>query len=87
MTYYILRDDIYIWLSQFSGPLATDTIVEQRPMLFADEGKVLTRNGEMVGKGIWTADFSGYEEVDEVEEEVIEEEQEFTEGIDNGREN
>ena len=55
-SYYVKRGEDYIWLSQGIEPLETDEIVEVRPMLVADEGKTLFRDGVEVGASVWLKD-------------------------------
>ena len=66
-SYYIKRGNDYIWLSQGIEPLETDEIVEVRPMLVADEGKTLVRDGMEIGGSLWLKDEDvpeNYEEID-----------------------
>ena len=66
-SYYIKRDEDYIWLSQGIEPLETDEIVEVRPMLVADEGKTLVRDGVEIGGSLWLKDgdvAENYQEID-----------------------
>lgn len=76
-TYYINRNGVNIWLGQGIQPKETDTVVEERDVFVADEGKVL-KDGEDLYKSIWTNDISRFKEIDEpiiIEEETMEEEE------------
>lgn len=70
-TYFIERNGFNIWLAQGIEPLETDTVIETRPMMLADEGKVLKDKDGNMFNAIWIKDNSKeYIEVDEpVEEE------------------
>lgn len=66
-SYYIKRDGDYIWLAQGIEPLETDEVVEVRPMLVADEGKMLIRDGVEIGSSLWLKDGDvpeNYQEID-----------------------
>jgi len=70
-TYYIKRDNTYLWTGTDFEILTTDKVIEKRPMLFADECKTLFKDGEEVGQAIWLKDCDtqdNYTEQDVVEE-------------------
>ena len=67
-SYYIKRNGIYIWLSVDSPVQDGDEVIEVRPMLIADEGKELWKDGINCGSSLWVKDTTGYEERD-IEEE------------------
>ena len=81
-SYYIERNGIDIWLKQGVEPEPTDTVLEVRQVLLADEGKVLVKDGQEVGMAIWLQNGDikeNYTEIDYVEppiEEPVEEEDE-----------
>ena len=75
-SYYIKRNNVYIWLSHLLEPDKNDEIIEVRKMLVADEGKTLVLNGEIIGGVVWLKNTteSMYEEIDEpLIEEIVEE--------------
>lgn len=54
-SYYIKRGDNYIWLRVGIEPDPTDEIIEERPILFAEDGYDLIRisDEENMGSGLW----------------------------------
>lgn len=75
-SYYIKRNGVYIWLNAGIPMQDGDELIEVRPMLIADEGKTLWKDGEEVGQCVWLRNGDvkeNYEERDippEPEEEV-----------------
>lgn len=69
-TYYVERDGNDAWLGRGVKPLETDTVIEERIMLYAEEGKVL-KKGDFMCSCIWLKDGDteeNWEEIDEPEE-------------------
>lgn len=65
-TYYVLRDGSYAWLGRGIEPLETDTEIEERVMLFADDGKMLQKD-DFVCSCVWLKDGDtedNWEEID-----------------------
>lgn len=70
-TYFVNRHGAKVWLSCGVTPRIDDFIIEVRPMLIADPGKVLVKGDEIIGKAIWSrTGIEGFSEIDEpIEEE------------------
>ena len=78
-SYYIERDGTDIWLKQGVEPEQTDTVLEVRQILVADEGKILVKDGSEIGMAIWLQDGDvkeNYTEIDYVEPPIEEPEEE-----------
>lgn len=72
-TSYFIRygENRSAWLSPNKSPTEFDnvTYTEERIMLYADEGKVLQKNNEIIGQCIWLKDddsIDNYVEVDDI---------------------
>ena len=77
-TYYVERDGENLWLGRGVKPLKTDTLIEERIMLYAEEGKFI-KKGDYVCTCVWLKDGdseSNWEEIDEPEEPEEEDESE-----------
>lgn len=75
-TYYVERENDYLWLGRGVKPLETDTVIEERIMLYAEEGKLLKKDDFMCSC-IWLKDGdteSNWEEIDPPMEEEDDEE-------------
>lgn len=84
-TYCVNRNRKHIWLATGQEPLPTDIVIEVRPVLIADEGKVCRLKGAIdtpddYFSAMWikghTAD--EYEEIDELAIEEMGEEHDET---------
>ena len=70
-TYYVERDGEYAWLGRGVKPSETDTVIEERIMLYADEGKFI-KKGDYICTCVWLKDGDteeNWEEIDPPEEE------------------
>lgn len=80
---YVIRytkdgKEMTAWLSKDSqlSSFENSTIIETRPMLYADDGLVLFRDGEETGEAIWLRDgdsIENYTEGEHIEPEMEEE--------------
>lgn len=54
-SYYVKRGDVFLWLRVGLEPEPTDEIIEERPILFAEDGYDLIRiaDEENIGSSIW----------------------------------